>query len=88
MAIDPRVPTVKDQQGHGLGLLVHEWLETRGSSSSLKGGRPGTQDTGSHSSVDLSHVTPKGFPAHLVAKNGWWEATSHPESAASLERGS
>lgn len=28
MATGPSVPTVKDQQGPGLGLLAHEWLET------------------------------------------------------------
>lgn len=28
MAMGPSVPTVNDQQGHGLGLLAHEWLET------------------------------------------------------------
>lgn len=27
MAMGPSVPAVKDQQGLGLGLLAHEWLE-------------------------------------------------------------
>lgn len=42
---------------------------------------------GSHTLVDLGHVIPKGFPAHLLTKKkGRWEAQSHPEPTASLGR--
>lgn len=81
MAMGPGVPTVKDPQGPGLGLLAHDgWRRDSYHPIFPRGRGPGTQGLWQSHPAGLGHTTPQ---ASLLL---WWGSRAGGRPAAFLRR--